>query len=175
MSLYTKRPFYCFIFNKNLITLFIYAFTPKKKLTIIIYWVLKLNTIKFIKFNYIYFVYTSISFFLFLFLDWDLTNSPIVYIRKQILTPLRHLENSRSLKQADRIYYKAKLLPITGQSKNQYYSTSTTKFGSPSLSIYLTHTNKRWVVPIRMIKTKQDCITKGKELQRKFQTIRVRH
>ena len=130
-----------------------------------------------------------ILFFFFLFLDPSRSNNTRenyitlrpykltyrVYIRKQILTLLRHLENSRSLKQADRIYYKAKLLPITGQSKNQYYSTSTTKFGSPSLSIYLTHTNKRWVVPIRMIKTKQDCITKGKELQRKFQTIRVRH
>ena len=130
-----------------------------------------------------------ILFFFFLFLDPSRSNNTRenyitlrpykltyrVYIRKQILTLLRHLENSKSLKHADRIYYKAKLLPITGQSKNQYYSTSTTKFGSPSLSIYLTHTSKRWVVPIRMIKTKQDCITKGKELQWKFQTIRGRH
>ena len=131
----------------------------------------------------------TLSIHLILFLDPSRSNNTIenyitlrpykltyrVYIRKQILTLLRHLENSKSLKHADRIYYKAKLLPITGQSKNQYYSTSTTKFGSPSLSIYLTHTNKRWVVPIRMIKTKHDRITKGKELQWKFQTIRGRH
>ena len=77
----------------------------KKKLTIIIYWVLKLNTIKFIKFNYIYFVYTSISFFLFLFLDPSRSNNTrenYITLRPYKLTYSVHKEADTHTSQAFR-------------------------------------------------------------------------